>query len=673
MPAPQPIPVGPLTGVLDLRSSPETIPRDALRMRQNFRTVGQGTLRRGNGFEKLLNTSNYNNADFHDQLLSLSGASMRQPVTLQYEAISTRKIRSLIIGTQGTLAQLNGHTGNYRILGSGFGGTASASANAPRFKAAQVGDYVAFTNDFDKPKYVVLEQAPDATSGSLIYEFDDLVTIGLSRAKHVWSWKGVIFFANVEMDSERVAYRIVWGDFDNPTSFDPAKLDSIAGFKDLYTYETILGGAPFGNSFLIYTTHGIWEMIADPDQTFAVRRVYDGEKDEFKCVLKYPNTLVPIHDGHCYLAGDGAYFFSQYYPMPDRPEWLHRSTFDLYKNIDNSVCEAHIGAIFGDEIYFSVATVNAVNACPDYTLRVNKTYKVCDFVDTGFTSLCQFKPMDVATVRDFIVDNNICTLAGLNSAGYGYVKEGLPRTLPTGTAGFTPAKFYTDVTQSIAYSGTLTGTLTVEDWNQASASSDSLCALLAGERLDEICRQCEPIPLLVGASSTDLCLKQLTDVFYREICLNPTAVGTTDSNGYTASVPSYALNSITSVLRFAAATMADAEVIMEALELKYLAADQNPPLNMSLRIGISAQPADANTGEGIVWYQRSAKPLAFQSSKTMAQHIAANTIPFSRMQWNYHHKGRYIHVELTLTGVGGDSLFGSIEGKVYGGGRTINC
>jgi hypothetical protein len=243
--------------------------------------------------------------------------------------------------------------------------------------------------------------------------------------------------------------------------------------------------------------------------------------------------------------------------------------------------------------------------------------------------------------------------------------------LPTGSAEFTPARFYSDVTQAVT--DIRGGTITVEDWTQPNASADSLCALLAGERLDEICRSCKPIALLVAASSSDWCLKQLTDVFYREQCLNPTAVGVTDGNGYTAAVGSYQIAPITSILRFAAATMADAKVILDRLELKYLAVAQASPLNMSLRVGISGQPADPNTGEGIVWFQHSAKPLKFQTGKTMAEHLAANTIPSDRMLWSFFREGRFIHVELSLAGVGGDSLFGSIEAAVKGAGRTINC
>lgn len=669
MPLPKPTSIGPLTGALDLRSEPDQLPQSGLRMRQNFRTVGDGKLRRGTGFEKLLNVSDYNNSDFHDQLLSLSGATIRQPVNFLYEAIAaTRQTHFLLIGTQGTLAQLNVHTGNYRILGNGYGGTPTTDATAPRFKAGQQGDYIIFTNDFDKPKYTVIEQAPQA--GQFVFDIPDLDTIGLRRAKLVWVWKNIVILANVEMDSQRVGNRIVWGDFDNPISFDPANLNSIAGFKDLDSYETILAGAPFGNSFLIYTTHSIWEMVADPNQIFDFRKIYDGANDKYKAVIKFPNSLVPIHDGHCYAAADGIYFFTQYSPVPSRPEWIHLGDADLFANVDSDACEVHVGFIYGDDLYYSFAKIGDTNHCPSYTLRINKTYKACDVVDTGFVTGIQFSPQDIPTNRDFIVENAICSLAGLAAAGYGYSNEGLPRTLPSASVPFNPGYFYTNIAQNVNVGGSYT--VRTEDWYQPYAYAYSLCYLLGDTRLDETCQACKPTPILIAVSSLDWCIKQLTDVFYREICLNPTAIGSTDSTGYAASIGSYELNGIESILRFAGANLADSEVLMDQLELKGLAVFQDPPSTIGLRIGISAQPADSNTGEGIVWFQHSSKTIAFQTAKTMVQHLADNTIPSERLHWHFYRKGRFVHVELSISGVGGDALFGSIEGELKAAGRTYN-
>lgn len=670
MPDPKPTIVGPLTGVLDLRSQPDALAQGSVRMRQNFQCTGRGKLRRGCGWSKLMSVPGYNNPDFHDQLLSLSGGT-RAPITLMYQAESTRKQRSLIIANQNTVAQLNSHSGNYRIMGSGFGGTPGTSANAPRFKAAIQGDFMLLTNDFNPVQYLVLEQAADPITGAYMATIPDLAVIGLTRAKVIWQWKNVIFLANVEMDADRFAYRIVWGDFDNPLSFDPANLASIAGDKDLFTYEEILGGAPLGDSFLIYTTHNIWEMIAvGGDQSFDFRRIYNGEKNELKGLLAYPNTLCALPDAHTYMAKDGIYFFSKWAPQPDRPEWLYASTEDIYDNIDDSSCQAHIACPFGDEVYYSVALKGDPNALPSYTLRVNKTYQVSDVVDAGFSAMIQFAPQDTETIRDFIIQNRICTVPGLAAQGYPYGKEGLPRTLPVPTAPFDPEDFYTNITQRIPI--TTYYYVTVEDWNQYYASDYSLCNLLGQEQIDELCRKCEPVPILVAAHSVDWCLKQIGGVFYRETCQNPTATGITDSNGYNASIGSYTLDQYTSILRFAPAFMQNELINLHWLAMNFLAQPQAPPLGIALRIGVSGQPADPNTGVGMVWYQHSSKPLAYESARNQAQHLAANTQPTARALWNLFREGRYLYAEFTIAGVGGDAIFSSVEADLSRRGVTRN-
>jgi len=513
--------LAPLTGVLDLRSSPDSLPQGAVRMRQNFQTTGEGKLRRGTGFQKFLSPTDiaveYNNEDFHDQLL-LFGSRIRQPVTLLYPATSMRQVRSLFLANQSCIARLNEYSGNYKILGTGFGGVPATSASAPRFKAACLGDYLAFTNDFDKPKYHILEQT--GIEGESLYEFDDFDLIGLRRARCVWSFANCLFFANVEMDSQRYGNRILWSNYANPTSFDPAKQASITGYYDLYPHETILAGEVLGNVFLIYTTHGIWEMsVIGGAQSFAFRRVYSAEKNENSGVLAFPNMLVNLGDVHLFADQDGLNVFSPLYANPDRPEWLHRATTLLFDNIDATNCEVHVGGLNGDEVMFSIAEVDEENECPNVSLRINTSYKTCDVVDHGFTAFCNYSPQRTPTIRDFIIENGICTVEGLTALGHGYVFEGLPRPmfeLPDGFVG--PNHIYTD--QTVDVDGVL-----VEDWTQPAASSDSLCALLDGEILDDICKACKSEAKWVAASSQDWCLKQLGGVFYREICQNPEGLG----------------------------------------------------------------------------------------------------------------------------------------------------
>jgi hypothetical protein len=667
MPLPKPTEIAPLTGTLDLRSTPDALPRDSVRMRQNLQTVGQGTLRRGSGFSKLLSLGNYNNSDFHDQMLAVSGAT-RQPITFLQQFESTNKIRSLWAATQSTIARLNVHSGAWRIYGSGFGGTQAEDGLAPRFKAASVGDYVLFTNNLDKVQYATLEAAPDPTTTELINPVTDLDVIGLSRAKVIWAWKSVIFLADVWMDGDHVPYRIVWGDFDNPLSFDPAKLESIAGFKDLPTNERILAGAPLGNSFLIYTDRSVWEMIAvGGDQSFDFRQLWTAELDNVKGVLAYPGTLTNMHDAHAYVATDGIYFFTQYNPVPQRPEYIHRASKDLFDTIDANACDSHIGQIYGDEIYFSIARVDAPAQLPDYTLRVNKTYGTCDIVDVGFSAMAEFAPQDIPTIRDFIIENDICTESGMAGLGYPYGTEGLPRASLVSSAPFTPQYIYTGIAKHIE-----PGDITVEDYDQPDSYTYSLCNLLGSESLDDICRTCKTAPLLVGAFSVDWCIKDIGKVYYRERCVNPTAANATTPDGYLATIGSYVLDPIVSILRLSPAYGANELLQLDRIQMDCVPAFQVSPLGVSLRVGVSGEPSDPNGETGMVWFQHSTQLLKYATSRSSAQHLAYGTQPTDTLHWNVFRQGKFIYMEFTINGVGGDALFSKLGAALQIVGETFN-
>lgn len=468
--------LSPLTGVLDLRSPPDILPGGSLRWRQNIRTVDRGKVRRAQGFSKLLtNQDPYNNADLHDQLLQITEEAARQPITLLYEAESSRKQKALIVGTESTLYKFSATTGNFAVLGTGYG-AGGTSAEGPRFKAARQGDYVIFTNDYNTPKYHVLEQGYPFGDPE-IHEFDDLEVIGLTKAKHVWVWKNVVFFADVEMDQGRFPFRVVWGDFDNPTSFDPAKEESIAGQKDLLPNERILGGAPLGDIFLIYTTHNIYEMSAiGGEESFRFRIAYAGDRSNFVGVLNFPNTLVNTGSSHIYVGSCGTkdsesgavkvYEFSPFQQAPESPEWLHPSTKKLCDEIASSFCNVHVSWMNGHEIYISYATAAAVNGCPNATLRINHEHRVCDYMDRGFTAFCEHNPNTSQTIRDFIIDQRICTIDELTLAGYGFVSEGLPREELVPSAAFEPQVIYS------AYPVHMFGTVAISGAGSSAVDGD---------------------------------------------------------------------------------------------------------------------------------------------------------------------------------------------------------
>ena len=702
------IPLAPLSGLLDLRSQPDLLPANALRMRQNLQTVATNTIRRGQGWSKLLSQPGYNNADFHDQLL-LFGGSNREPVTMLAKIESSSKARWLFLATQSRIAKLNQATGNWQILGTGFGGGAGTTLAGARFQCDCLGDYVAFTNGVDEPMYYALDSVFTASqlydgvwpnpngnitpanqsesaqyfqesitpitvwnwdvinlkwvlATTVLRQFSDLQLINLTTARKCWVWRNCLFFADLIMDGQRYSYRFIWSDYNGPTSFDPARTGTISGYLDLDFGETILAAKPFADSLLIYTDRNVWQVYvintaqaaSTTETTTSVFGVQKLPGLEAKSCLRYENTLVAKDESHYYMGLDRIYAFNQYMARPDPLEWIHAADLAVYQNIRSDICQAHVACLHGNEIYFSVVTSNSTNGCPDVMLRVNTMYKTVDIVDSGFTAFCEYRPQAFPTIRDWIISQQICSPETLNSEGYGWTNEGLPNPIPPPIAPFSPTVFYTHAT--LTKDG-----VTTEDYNAPTAASDSLCALLAAEGFGALlpyCEQCNAPELLVGAHSTDWCLKQLGDtenpIFYRERCTNTTAVGTTSSLGYTSAPGQYVLDPYTSLLRTALMFSPKHMSYLSRILMNFLA---NSTGVINARIGMAGQVVDPNVPANpcIKWYDLSQKTL--KCLTTLAGKLYVTESPNNDLEWNMLISAKFLFIEISVPGTGADVQF----------------
>ena len=454
-------------------------------------------------------------------------------------------------------------------------------------------------------------------------------------------------------------------------------IGSITGFYDLDFGETILGGRESSNGFIIYTNKRMWlasinQSAASNSSPFVFQKL-PGVKEE--TCLFYENTLVNVGDGHVYAGRDRIYYFNQFIGLPEPMEWLHLADAVVYGNImQGEFCGAHVAVYHnkGDsnEIYMSFVTNNSTNGCPDLTLRINRTYKTVDIVDAGFTAFCTHRPQSVATIRDLLVTENVCSLYELVYEGFGYQYEGLPNPLPVGGSGPVPNSIVTPkplyVSAARLYVGHLytTSYLYSEDY-AADPDPDSLCSILESSGLTN-CSACDPDFILIGASSQDWCLKQIGNVFYRERCTNPTAVGTVGEYGYTSAQGTYILDGYDSIIRFAPAYAP--EMLVEAVKfaLNFLPA---PGTNSTIkaRIGVSGQVADPNTDNcPIKWFDLSEKQLKCLSTMTQKQYEKSNSVPNTPLEWNFLYTGRYLYFELKISGTGGDTLLGGASAQVKG-------
>jgi hypothetical protein len=652
MPDANPESIKPLTSALDLRSQVDSMVRGSLRWRGNFQTISKTEVRPRPQHRKLLSNSNYNNEDLRDQLLSLRRKfQVRQPITLLFPGTATSGQKFLFAATESTIYQLTVATGNWRILGDSFG-TGATDGSGPRFTASMNGDYVTFTNGFDPPQQYAVGSAPDPSTGMSVAPISDLDLIGLSQARVTWEWRGITFFADVTMLGQRASYRIVWSDFENSPSFDPAVIGTLSGEQDLNLWETVLAGAAWNTGFLVYTTHGIWSMTPNPagGKTFSFSRIYGFDNDDTDRIgcLKYRNSLVTVGADHVYVADDNIYTFNPFYQRPKLADWINQASRKMMDELDDTYCDNLVAAVNGREIYYSYPTVGN-GALPSTTLVLNTQYEAADYVDYGYACFAAFYPDHSETIRQFIVRMGICTDAGLSAAGFPYVREGISDIAVPAPA-FVPTCIYTNQTLTI-------GDLTVEDYTKSTPDADSLCALLALE--DDptaICdAQCDTGRIFVGASTRSFTLKEIGAVWYRESCQNAPAVGTTDSLGYHTGRGSYSLDAFDAVIRLAPwfGRQPNQDAHAEKFELEF-----NPEVAAAgavhLRIGQAAQIADPNSPTApIKWNTLSTKPI----KSLLANPPPAGSRPASTCQWRFDFIGHYLFFEFTVNGVGCDAIF----------------
>lgn len=679
----KPVSWKPFAGLLDNRSDPDLMPPYSFRYRMNWWATEKNKCQRLPGFEKLFSNGSYNNEDLHDQLLDLqtyyeddgdpntsdetvadwpsdlcSGPILtrttgRQPISFLFKATSTFGSRALLAGTESRIYRMNNGTGNWKMIADGKGeGTSDGSCPSRRFRAAQLDDAVIFTNDYNKPFYWLFDQLTTGCGMQAVQDLPDIDTIGLTRAKHVWQFRKVVFLANVEMDGQRYANRIVWSNYDT-LEFDPSNTASIAGFQDLDPGEEILGGAEINNEFLIYTNRGIWQMSAvGGERVFDFIRRYTPEGEGEGC-LYYPNTLVSTGGTHIYLGRDGLYAYNLYTPAPELVEWVDLGTGDCFSNINTECCESHVAVYEPDRKLYMVSYAEQVNhCCPTKSMLVFMNRRFVSYMDHGFTAFCMFERESRETIREWMVDNCVCHPSQLAGVGFDYIKEGLPTAENAGSCQDIDAIYTND---ALVTGASMVDLYQIEDYTVESFEDTSLCSALDGETIEDECDDCQLPPTLIAASVEDFCLKQMWTAYSREICTNPFHKGMFTEDGYLSAVGQYDLQSYTSVLRSGAiGNDGPVDNVLRRFELDLQTETELSPPDISLRTGQASQAVDPNEAHCvIVWNDEGSKTLECLATDTAANLAANNLRPDEYFGWNTWSVGRYLYFELTIAGTGG--------------------
>lgn len=388
----QPIPLS-LTGLLDTRSRPADLSPGTFRYKLNLAVNRSGKLCRRAGFGELdfgqrSDSEELANWDFHRR------GHAREAPTLQFQSVSPDGVRRLFAGTQSTLAYLDNDTSEWTEIASGYG------AAGTRFKAAGLRDRVVFTNNQDNILIHTLGSSSVAT-------IPELVTLGVTKAKVILEFNGVIILMNTVEGGERFSSRVRWCDRNNAEAWDPSTIDTLANFQDLAYGDEILNAEILGDSVYIYTTTSIRRMIVrvTEDTIFAFSIRYSEPKNKTGC-LAFENSLVSDGKAHYWFGRDSAYTINQYLEAPKSEEWLLKATGRVYEGperIDPRCCQSAVGAYnpATKEIWFSYAQLSAASDdevtclnnhtivfCNDDELSV--PIKTADFVNRGFTSFVNF-------------------------------------------------------------------------------------------------------------------------------------------------------------------------------------------------------------------------------------------------------------------------------------------
>lgn len=623
---------------LDARSMPDELDLKAWRYSKNFRLTTKNKLCRMSGFDRAFDVaSGYNNNDLHDQLLSKSGQAVRVPITFLFEATSTRKSTKLIAGTSKVLFAYNSGTGNYKIISDTFGTTTT------RWRAAQLEDTVVFSNNDDALVYWQFDQGVTEASNQSVAAIPQLRDdLEITKAGLVVSWMGHIFLMNVTVSGAVRGHGIYWCNYQKPLDWQPGT-SSTAGNQDLDYGETILGALPLANRLLVYTNKGIWEAVASTgEQAFLFTKRYSPQAGE-GCLF-YPNTLVSIGNEHVYAGEDGIYVYSLFADKPSRKEWIHKASAPMFASINSSLCEVHVAGYDTEkkELYFSYAT--GVNTIPNETLVLNTESPIATIVDHGYSAMTSYVHRGAQTlVRSFILTRCICDAATFASLWGDFVKEGGFCSAETPVSCPTPPNSIYSTTTRTEVDGA--ESVVMEDWDAATATVNSLCDQLDDVTLADLCEEesrvdeCSSGKRFIVASSSDYCLKELSDAFYREICTVFTGCGTYSQNGYKSLLRSGPVSG----------GISEAEKVWSRVEVEAVHTVQVTPSKFRLRIGHHSQAIDPNNEQcGIMWDYQDDKSIDCLGGDTASGHATAGTRPAETYEWPIYYVNGYLYFELSI-------------------------
>lgn len=554
--------------------------------------------------------------------------SCREAITHLASAGSDESFRTLIAATRTTIYASNDYTGNWRILADGLGGGFEeedcGTCSNRRFRSAQLGNYILFTNNFDP---VLAWKYGDGPTGLNLWSaqyVEDLLIIGITKARCLTEFNGFMFVGNVDIEGQHKGSRIYWSDYNAPLSWIPHD-QSLASYNEFGLGEKVLRMEPLGKFLMVYTDKAIYQGIfVGGDQVFQFNTI------PTDAPLVYEHSLVTTGKAHIYSSHNGIYVVTSSDPRPSRYEWMHKASAAIFNGVGADIlgsfaglapfdsvnqqqCDQFVGGYnsITEEVWFSWPTGDS--NCPDMSLVLNLRYEAADLVDHGMTAFTNYKPDYRPTVRDWLDSEGTCPTAVSD-----FVKEGLP------------LDDYTGDTPTYLWNEDEDPTLPIHE--------DSWCAQLNGTTVDDLCDDCDSSPVFLMASAEDFTIKEENpETFYREAY--------DSEEGYSQNGYYTLIQSDMSKLGI------DEEKVLKQVLIDFQAESQEPPSDLTCEVAYGAQPRCTT------WKDIGDRELTCLTDYNAAQHLANKTRPDLAAKYQTFYRGHYLGYRFYTSGVGGSACF----------------
>ncbi len=662
--------ISPLAGPMNTRALPKEVPFGAWRWRQNLWVDPSRNVCRRPGWTKLLSylsatrlNLDYNNEDLHDQ--GQASPDPREIISFLWEAVATSGTRRVLAGTDNQLFVSDFSQGTWSKIYQ-----RSTEVETPtNWQTAQVSDGVVLSNGVD-PLFVWPFDTPATIP------IASLTAIGLSSARVLYSWKGVVFLGDVVMDGEHIPHRVLWGDLNDPLDFSPSNA-SIGGFQDLSYGERILRFRELGDFLLIYTDKSIWQVTAvGGAAVFNFRAAYQALETGEAC-LAYPNTLASTGESHLFLGNDGIYEFDLFKPKPDRVEWMHACSNIIFDTIDAEVCYQHNATYHPPTKEYLVSWVEStatVALRPQRALAFNREAKTSDVIDHGFTAMLTHIPDLRVSVVEAVSTEYEAIIADPNNVAGGCLCgeeefnaimaeqfAALFPTLPTPPAPAGECNS-TDWTCEPQFLSGFTGDLITFDGrvveNPEGQPNGALCRFLNAHVNLQDCLECATRARLILVSATDNTLKEFGTVYYRERYTG----ALTDPRGCGAYTnDNYQVIGILGPMNF---ELPDEMKTLSRLEFEYYAALAGTDLKLVPSIATSdyaAEPLGPDTGLVLSQCRMVYRPLSLRTltcqsagkvitSQGNKPPATVGAVGAQNLEWTVFFSGRYLTLKFVVDG-----------------------